>query len=578
VLESSKLGQLLRKRWTGEIPDDSAPQTMIDEVPDSADSSATESIDVTYDYEPPGQISQRETSVSKLIMPAVRVDPWSIFWLILVSITGGTGILSYILLTAVPPLPDCKQISLLSTDSQRLYCAKIWAETNERGRVLAALNVVKGWSEFSPLYFDGKNLANEWSWQLIRLTKQELLADGDLNKAVNSLKTIPTFSAAYPEAKKTIDKWEKQWQKGRAIEAKFKKSIIDGDWGTGYDLLAKLRSSPNSYWSSTRHSQMSLQFAREKEGWDRFQDAESIAHGENPEDYKAFRRSAKKTVVPLLDGESEAVFYVIDPNVLTKAIGLAAKVPANSYFKEKANARQELWSKTIITVATEKLRVKKYEEAIAIAKQVPRGLKIYTEAQSLIAQSRSGSAQQSPAAEQKPGEVLDNYMLLTRAQQFGLLGSLESMNNAIILAKNIPADQPLWTEAQTFIKFWNQQVQVIKDQPTVDKAREIARRGDLAKAIKTGSTLPTQSIAYRNLQHEIQQWQETLTILTIQRDKKVLANAALLYQGGQRNTAIAIALRVPTDSPMHAEAQNTAKRWQQEQSRPRPTASKSAAN
>jgi hypothetical protein len=537
----------------GEAPKGDDPQTV------------GEPVAVQYDYEPPGPLSPKgtSTSVSKLIMPAVRVDPWSIFWLILVSITGGTGILSYILLTAVPPLPDCKQISLLSTDSQRLYCAKIWAETNDKGQVLAALKVVNSWSDFNPLYFDGKKLSNEWSWQLIRLTKQELIADGDLNKAISSLRTIPTYSAAYPESLKTIEKWEKQWKQGGEIEAKFKQSIQDGEWGTGYDLLAKLRSLPNPYWETTRHSQMSLQFAREKEGWDRFQDAESIAHGEDPEDYKAFRRTNKKNVLPLLDGESEAVFYVIDPSVLNKAIGLAAKVPANSYFKEKAIARQELWSKTIITVANEKLRVQKYAEAIAIAKQVPKGLKIHAAAQSIIAKATSGQATpQAVANETKPGEVLDNYMLLTRAQQFGLLGTLDSMQNAIALAKNIPADQPLWTESQAFIKFWNQQLQVIKDQPTVDKAREIARHGDLAKAIKTGSQLPKNSIAYRNLQKEVEQWQETLTMLTIQRDKKVMATATSLHGSGQIGSAIAMAQRVPPDSPVYTEAQNTAKLWQ----------------
>jgi hypothetical protein len=328
--------------------------------------------------------------------------------------------------------------------------------------------------------------------------------------------------------------------------------------------LAKLRSMSHPYWNTTRHSQMSLQFSREKEGWDRFQDAESIARGEDPEDYKAFRRSSKRVVLPLLDGETEAVFYVIDPTILNQAIALAAKVPANSYFKQKALERQEIWSKTIITVATEKLRVKKYDEAIAMAKQVPKGLKIHAEAQRIIAQSVSGAASSGASPEeQKPGEVLDNYMLLTRAQQFGLLGTFESMQNAVALAKSIPAGQPLWTESQTFIKFWNQQIQVIKDQPTVDKAREIARRGDLARAIKTGNQLPKSSIAYRNLQKEIEQWQETLTMLTIQRDKKVLETATNLFKSGQQNSAIAMASQVPSDSPVYAEAQKTAQGWRQ---------------
>ena len=573
MLESSKLKQLLRKRLTGKDSEGDATQA----VNDRADSngSTNDPAAIGYDYEPPGSLAQQDTSVSKLIIPAVRVDPWSIFWLILVSITGGIGILSYILLTAVPPAPDCEKLSILSTDSQRLSCAKLWAETDKKDQVLAALSVVKGWDQDSPLYSNGKTLSNDWSWQLIKITKKDLVADGDLKKATSNFKAIPSYSAAYPDAQATLEKWQEQWQQGSDIDAKVQQFIQAGEWTKGADMLNTLKSVPHPYWNNTRFNQMSSQFVLEKEGWEHFQDAEIVAYGgtvennekENKEN-QAAGRPPKKVTRPKVTTNKDAVFYVIDPTVLTRAIELAAKVPPKTYLKEKATSLQELWSKTIIAVASEKLRVQKYDEAITIAKRVPKGLAIHPEAQKLIADATSGQNGSQPNGqkngEQKPGEVLDNYMLLTRAQQAGAPGSIASMQSAVALASNIPQGQPLWEESQEFIKFWNQHIQLLNEQPTVDSAHAFAKRGDLARAIAIGSKLPQDGIAYRNLKGELQQWQQTLTMLTIQRDKRVLATATSLHSSGRIAPAIAMATRIPSDSPVYEEAQNIAKRWQQD--------------
>jgi hypothetical protein len=573
VLESSKLKQLLRKRLTGKDSESDTTQAVNDRA--NFEGSPNDPATNGYDYEPPGSLAPQDTSVSKLIIPAVRVDPWSIFWLILVSITGGIGILSYILLTAVPPAPDCEKLSILSTDSQRLSCAKLWAETDKKDQVLAALNVVKGWDQNSPLYFNGKKLSNDWSWQLIKITKQELIADGDLQKATNNFQAIPPYSEAYPDAKATLEKWQEQWQQGNEIDAKVQQFIQAGEWTQGADMLNTLKSVSHPYWNTTRFNQMSSQFVLEKEGWEHFQDAEIVAYGGTLEDYEqenkknlAAGRPPKKVTRPKVTSNKDAVFYVIDPNILTKAIGLAAKVPPKTYLKDKATSLQEKWSKTIIAVAREKLRVQKYDEAIAIAKRVPKGLTIHAEAQKLIADATSGQNAigikgQNPS-EQKPGDVLDNYMLLTRAQQAGAPGSIASMQSAVALASNIPNGQPLWEESQEFIKYWNQHIQLLNEQPTVDSAKAFAKRGDLARAIATGLKLPQDGIAYRNLKGELQQWQQTLTMLTIQRDKRVLKKATALHGSGQIASAIAMATQIPNDSPVYEEAQNIVKRWQQD--------------
>jgi hypothetical protein len=392
---------------------------------------------------------------------------------------------------------------------------------------------------------------------LLEITKQELVVGGDLPQAIDSLNTIPPHSTVYAEAQKDIAQWKIQWQEGKKIDDKFWKAIQTADWEAGHESLNKVRTIHNTYWHTTRYDRMAIQFAQEKDGWERFQAAERIAHGEDVVADKGSRSSTQENSLPVLVGEDEAVFYVLDPNVLAKAIEMASKVTSGSYFKEKANARRELWSQAMVTIATEKFRVRKYAAAIAAAQRVPRGVKAYAAAQNVAVEAEQAVAQNN-GGEASP-ESMDNHIILTKAQQAGQSGSLTSLSEAVTIASQIPADQPFGTEAQAFIKYWNQQIQFINDQPLLEKARAFAKRGALAPAIKTAGQL--NRISYPVIQNEVEQWQQTLAMLTIRRDRPVLERAQSLYGQGRLAAAIAAASQIPQDSPVYADAQILLDRW-----------------
>jgi hypothetical protein len=332
-------------------------------------------------FEPPGELMAFTTSVSKLTVSTIKkTNPWSVFWLVLISLTSGIGALSLILLTGVPAQPDCSKISVLSTDSEKLHCNKVFASGNDRTKVLAAIDLVRDWGTNHPLANDGKTQLDLWSRQLIRLSKRELASDGDINKAVENLQRIPSNSAAYVDAQSSIEKWEKQWSKGAENERSFQAALQKAKWFDASLYLSRMGTLPSSYWSRTRYDAMSAQLTQEQDGWERYQEAESLALTGDLDDYKrkSFRQFTKgkrpqEKVLPSL--------YTDDAPALAKAIAISNAVKPNTYIHAQVKAKREIWNQRLVDIAAEKYRDKDFAGAIAAAKLVSKNSAAYAQAQ-----------------------------------------------------------------------------------------------------------------------------------------------------------------------------------------------------
>jgi hypothetical protein len=332
-------------------------------------------------FEPPGELMAFTTSVSKLTVITIKkTNPWSVFWLVLISLTGGIGALSVILLTGVPAQPDCNKVSILSTDSEKLHCAKVSANGNERTKVLAAIDLVRNWNTNHPLANDGKTQLDLWSRQLIRLSKKELANDGDIKKAVENLQKIPNNSAAYADAQANIEKWEKQWAKGAENEKAFQLALQKAKWFDASLYLSRVGSLQSKYWSRTRYDAMSALLTQEQDGWERYQEAESLALTGDLDDYKrkSFRhftngKRPEEKVMPSL--------YTDDAPALAKAIAISNAVKPTTYIYAQVKIKREVWNQRLADLAAEKYSDKDFVGSIAAAKLVSKNAAAYGQAQ-----------------------------------------------------------------------------------------------------------------------------------------------------------------------------------------------------
>jgi hypothetical protein len=520
-VERSKLGRLFQRRPAEALTADSDQQEVAPPHPGDA---PTE-LEKSEMYEPPGELATLANSVSKLIVPAVKVDPWSIFWLVAVALTAGTGLLSVLLLTSVPPVPDCKHISIIATDSERLYCAKLGAETNKKAKVIEAINLVKGWSEIDPLYNDGKSLLGDWSKQLLRLTKLELANGGNLQQSIADVKQIPAHSPAYKDAQELILQWEEQWSDGKDITVEFKKALQTFDWNAGYGYLAKVRSFKSAYWYRTKYHEMSIEFAKQKDGWDAFQAADRVAKNR----------------------EKLPEFFSDDPDNLAKAISMAATIGSNTYIKPQAQTQRAFWSRKLLALAAANYAVRNYGEAAAIAQKVPQDVPAYAEAQSWLALSKAPNAK-FPA----------NRSVLAEAHEAAQAGTVAAARNAIEIASKIPSGQPLHTEAQGSIANWNNILQYGADQPILEKARNLAKAGDLDGAIAVAKTIGADRGLYRAAQGDIAVWTVQLPLA---KNIKIFKAAEALFIKGQAQEAIDLGKTIPEDSNLYKPMQQYIKYW-----------------
>jgi hypothetical protein len=368
-------------------------------------------------FDPPGELVAFTTSVSKLTVLAVkRANPWSVFWLVLLASVGGLGALSVLLLTGVPAQPDCAKVSIISTDSEKLHCAKLGTSNaemkDERARVLAAIDLVDDWGSLHPLANDGKTQLDLWSRQLIRVSRRELAVDGDIKKAIEGLKKIPPTSTVYPDAQSAIEKWEQQWAKGNENSASFQQALQQAKWFDASLYLSRVGSLQSKYWSRTQYDKMSAQLAREQDGWERYQEAESLALSGDLEDYK--RKSFRHFIGGKRpDEKAEASDYTDDPKALAKAITIGNEVKKDTFVYESVQHKKELWQKRLAEVAAEKYQEQDFAGAIAAASLVPKGSAAYAQAQkwqrlseSKISLAKTGqSVDDDQPAEPKPRKV-----------------------------------------------------------------------------------------------------------------------------------------------------------------------------
>jgi hypothetical protein len=351
---------------------DSQPLSLVEELGDDR-------------FDPPGELVAFTTSVSKLTVLAVKkANPWSVFWLVLLACVGGLGALSVLLLTGVPAQPDCSKVSIISTDSERLHCAKV-ATSNpdmkaERARVLEAIDLVDDWGSQHPLANDGKTQLDLWSRQLIRVSRRELANEGDIKTAIEGMKKIPPTSAVYPDAQSMIEKWEQQWVKGNENSASFQQALQQAKWFDASLYLSRIGSLQSKYWSRTQYDKMSAQLAREQDGWERYQEAESLALSGDLDDYK--RKSFRQFIGGKRpDEKAEASDYTDDAKALAKAIAIGNEVKKDTFVYESVQRKKTLWQQRIAEIAAEKYQDEDYAGAIAAASLVPKGSAAYAQAQ-----------------------------------------------------------------------------------------------------------------------------------------------------------------------------------------------------
>jgi hypothetical protein len=541
---------------------------------------------------------------------------WQAVWWTIVGIFSLVGGVALVNLFKAPPVPDCDQISPLSADGQRLYCAHKAAESKDVKRLQDALDLVNSWSEEHPLYPQGQKLIREWSKLLLSVATQKI-EQGDLAGALETVKKIPKSSPIYDEVENTTAIWQSQWDDGQKLYDQAVLALKSQDWTKASAYAGALSQLNNQHWRVKRYKEVLEKIAIEQKAFEKLKDARQLINQQTAQEY----------------GE---------------AIALADKIDKNLYVWQKAEQDITKWSRQLINMAIKKINQKDLAGAIAILDKIPATHPLHQEAEDLVRlgnakaavwnldnQQRSslenltalldGKAAASQinsnspyyqeaqtkiqeiekeltawhqielagaianigqpwalqiAAEQvaliQPNQVggkkaatlgtqwqRDQQMINARphlvlAKQLAKSETVDGFNSAIQQASYIPQGHPLRIESQTWIAQWRKQVQVIEDQPILAEAKALAKEGKLTQAITAAAKIPTGRALHPEAQKLIGEW---TTQKQIGEDQPILNEATALANQGRYGEAINLAYQIGYDRALYNDAQNAIARW-----------------
>lgn len=326
---------------------------------------------------------------------------WLRFWLMVVFLVLGTGLMSTKWLLHRFPPTNCQELLPMTADSERLFCLQQAVESGGLEETIAAMNFVNEWQREHPLYSEGQRLLRQWSESILEAARGELQA-GNLVDALRLANLVPVRSPLYPEAQVQQATWQKDWQLAEQTAQDAKTAITNQNWPEALALTEKLSESPLEYWRSERAKDLTWVLSREQSAADILQDAEALAARRNQ-------------------------------NAIASALRSLQDIPADTHVKTLARQKQSQWSRTLLEMTAQRLEQEDYEGAIATAQVIPHDNAYYAEAQDWIA--------------------------LSRASETAQKGDMGALLAALEVVQQIHPQSPLFTQAKMRAELWQAKIQ-----------------------------------------------------------------------------------------------------------------------
>ena len=185
-------------------------------------------------------------------------------------------------------------------------------------------------------------------------------------------------------------------------------------------------------------------------------------------------------------------------------------------------------------------------KAIDEAAEIPNANPRYNEARQEIARWR--------------GEIqtIEDRPVLNRARELSYGNSVNAWQRAIAEANLISSNSPLYGEAQGYVRTWRANIQRVEDRPILDEAESLANIDNYSAAIDTARKIGAGRSLYSEAQSKIALWQQEIDGRRYYREATEIA-----LQGTPEALARAIrtARQVSTNSSVSSQATENVNDW-----------------
>lgn len=484
---------------------------------------------------------------------------WQLWGILLVLCSGGIGYGATSMLLKLPKTQSCSKVFWpVASASIRIYCAQTAAEDKNVEGFLSAINLVAVLPDNHPLSPEINRNIDKWATAILEIGEQEFQA-GKLEQAIATAKKIPSNVSAQELVEEKIANWKSIWSKGEETYAQVEDKLRQAEWNAAFNWAVRLTDSPNQYWATTKYEESINNI--------------NVAQEENA--------SLNKAQTQITNGKIDDLILAIDK---------ADDIDEKSYAYEQAQEIIKQGKEKLVDNIEQLIKEQDWQQLLQVTGRVPYSLKLQKKVKDWQILANAGSSSQldtvfgiEEAIEeaQKLEKDSEYYGLgkklirrweleiqdvrhLSKARQLARVGTIANLNKAITEAKLIASSNPRYSQARQEIDKWRRQVQIIEDQPILNRARELSYGNNVdawRRAIAEIKLISRNSPLYSEAQDLRRTWQANIERIE---DQPILNEADYFANINNYSAAIETASRIKSGRTLYSEARRKITLWQQE--------------
>lgn len=348
--------------------------------------------------------------------------------------------------------------------------------------------------------------------------------------------------------------------KGNETLAEIERQLRGSNWNQAFRLAIDILNTPNQYWATIEYEKVvkKIQLAREQsnqldgafaigragglENWLKSLDEAALI----PPDSYAYKE-AQSLILKNKELITDYAYSLIERQDWKKLQNVLDLTGSNRVFLQEDVSNWQIFLNAADDAALD--TPESFGNAIVTLTQIEVKYPVHKLAQALIERwTLEGS----------------DLVYLNKAKELAKLETIEEYYNAIAQVEQIPQGNPRYWEARRLIGKWQASIQIIEDQPIIDRAVSIAGTEDimsLQQAIAQASAIGSNRALYKEAQRKIAKWQ--IAIERIE-DQPLVDRALSLANSKEYTSAIETAQRVGSGRALYPETRRKIRRWRRE--------------
>jgi hypothetical protein len=434
--------------------------------------------------------------------------------------------------------------------------------------------------------------------------------EGKLEEGIAIARKVPQDVPAYATVQKQIEKWQSTWNDAEKIYRTAEDHLRQEEWSLAFREATLLLDSGNTFWESTKYEELTKVIQATKAdgnklvkarntasegGLDNLVTGIKLAQGIEQKSY--LYQAANKLIAEFSKKIMGIAQKRLQAGDWQQAISISSKIPESANLKEQVQDFNDLAQATAQAMTGS---VEGLSKAIEMAQKLKDNRPLYKQAQdsagrwqqemadvktldlaSRIAAPggvndlRAAIAQLQTVPQSNPRslearsqisrlsrqiELIEDSPYLQRANDLASTGDPNSLEAAVAQASRIGQGRALYREAQGKIQAWIERRQRLQDQPFLDRAQQLAARGNLTEAIEMARRIRSGRVLYEQARSNIRTWEAQF------QGEQGLQNARQAAQSGTADalqTAISMASQVPQSSSLSSQASEAIEEWSQ---------------